>query len=178
MENAVRELLQEYKVKSPAELPFNFTAWRLQKLEDIDHEVFDHHFGALRAAYLSQRRIQDALGIFAPVLPLRSISMALSGTDLLHHDRYTSSAEDHRRTMVTKMNDYLRSAGTPQSGQGVPGTAGEAVFATVSPFTYTQPSLAEVLNEYKVALMLLAAWAVVAVGLGLAAVGRLRPGQQ
>jgi ABC-2 type transport system permease protein len=174
----VRELLRQYNVDSPAKLPIYFPAVRMQKLEDLDHEVFDHHFNALRAAYRDQRRLQDGFGIVAPLLPLESLSMGLAGTDLLHHDAFTRAAEDHRRLMVEKMNGYLGKAAVDLNGKSDSSnymTADEAVFAIVPPFAYRPPSLAEVMGEYAPDLGLLAAWFLASVLLAAAAVRRLRP---
>jgi ABC-2 type transport system permease protein len=161
----VRELLQQYGVKSPPELPVYFPAIRMQKLEELDHEVFDHHYNALRDTYLAQRRVQDALGLFTPTLALKSVSMGLAGSDLLHHDTYTRAAEAFRRDMVAKMNGYLAKAAVDLNGVSNSSnymTADEAVFAIVPPFDYAPPSLGEVLAEYGPALALVLAWLLAA----------------
>lgn len=173
----VKELLVQYNVKSPPELPVYFPAIRMQKLEELDHEVFDHHYNGLRASYMAQRRLQDEIGLVAPLLPLRSISMGLSGSDLLHHDAYTRSAEEFRRNMVAKMNGYLSKAAVSLNGVSNSSnymTADEQVFAIVPPFDYTQPSLSEVLNEYRTALLILALWLVASIAAALTAITRMR----
>ena len=88
-----------------------FVAVRLQKLEEYDYPVFDQHFG-IYPGFLRTRnaacRTNSAL--LAPTLPLRSISMALSGTDMIQHVKFMTDAETYRRNMVVKMNDYLSKA--------------------------------------------------------------------
>lgn len=174
----VRELMTQYGVDNPTKLPIYFPAVRMQKLEDLDHEVFDHHFNNLRASYLAQRRMQDSFGVVAPMLPLKSLSMGLSGTDLLHHDTFTRAAESHRRNMVEKMNGYLGKAAVDLNGKSNSSnymTADEAVFAIVPPFEYAPPSLKDVLDEYGADLAILGAWTLASILLAAAAVRRLRP---
>jgi ABC-2 type transport system permease protein len=173
----VRELMTQYNVDSPMKLPMYFPAMRMQKLEELDHVVFDHHYNALRETYMAQRRFQDGLGIFAPLLPLKSISTGLAGSDLLHHDRYTQSAEAHRRSMVEKMNGYLSKAAVDLNGVSNSSnymTADEAVFAIVPPFEYAAPSLREVVSEYASALAILGAWVLASIFLASLAVTRVR----
>ncbi|MBL8645332.1 MAG: DUF3526 domain-containing protein, partial [Rhodospirillaceae bacterium] len=173
----VRDLMKEHNVDNPTKLPMYFPAVRMQKLEELDHEVFDHHYNSLRDTYMSQRRLQDAFGVIAPLMPLKSISMGLAGSDLLHHDRYTRSAEEFRREMVAKMNGYLSKAAVDLNGVSNSSnymTADEAVFSIVPPFKYTPPSFSEVFNEYKSALAILGAWLLASIVFALAAVGRVR----
>jgi ABC-2 type transport system permease protein len=173
----VRELMKEYNVDSPMKLPMYFPALRMQKLEEFDHVVFDHHYNALRNTYMAQRRFQDGLGLLAPLLPLKSVSMGLAGSDLLHHDTYTRAAEVHRRVMVERMNGYLSKAAVDLNGVSNSSnymTADEEVFAIVPPFAYTPPGLREVVTEYAGALLILAAWVLASIVLAAAAVGRVR----
>jgi ABC-2 type transport system permease protein len=173
----VRDLMKEYNVDNPTKLPMYFPAVRMQKLEEFDHEVFDHHYNGLRNTYRDQRRLQDAFGILAPLMPLKSLSMGLSGSDLLHHDRYTRSAEEHRRMMVSRMNSYLSKAAVDLNGVSNSSnymTADEKVFAIVPPFEYTPPTLAEVINEYGSAFLILAAWVLASILFAAISVSRAR----
>ena len=68
----------------------------------------------MRDTYLEQRRLQDSLGVVAPTLPLRSISMGLAGTDLVQQAKFMADAETFRHDMVFKMNDYLSKAAAQQ----------------------------------------------------------------
>jgi ABC-2 type transport system permease protein len=173
----VRDLMKDYNVDSPMKLPMYFPALRMQKLEELDHVVFDHHYQGLRATYLAQRRFQDTLGVFAPVLPLKSVSMGLAGSDLLHHDAYTVAAETHRRMMVERMNGYLSKAAVDLNGVSNSSnymTADEEVFAIVPPFAYSPPTLGAVWNEYGAAFAVVVAWLLAAVLAATLAVGRMR----
>lgn len=180
-----KQLLKKYGVKTTAELPIYWVSTSMQKLEEMDHEIYDHYYNGLNDAYSAQRRVQDNLGLLAPVLPLSSISMGLSGTDLLHQETFTGAAEKHRRMMVEKMNSYLSkmavgfNANLAQTGNVSMETnvlvANEAVFKQVPRFHYDPPSLAKVLGEYRNGFAILIGWLLGSIALAAFAVSRLRP---
>lgn len=180
-----KELLAKYNVETTADLPIYWVSTSMQKLEEMDHEIYDHYYNGLKTDYTAQRRTQDVLGVLAPVLPLSSISMALAGTDLAHQDAFTGAAEQHRRLMVEKMNGYLSEMAVEfNANQALTGNvsleanvlvAGEEVFKLVPPFHYDPPSLAKVLREYSLGFGVLAAWLLGSIVLAVVAVGRLRP---
>ncbi len=171
-----KELFKEYGVTSVGELPMYFVAVRLQKLEEYDYPVFDQHYSMIRDSYAAQRRVQDKVGIAAPTLPLRSISMALSGTDLIQHVKFMTDAETYRRNMVVKMNDYLSKASvhlneTYSSSNYM--RADEEVFAIVPPFEFEPPELSAMIDEHRGNFVLLALWLAAAIGLALFAANRI-----
>lgn len=173
-----KTLLKEYGVDKPADLPMYFVAVRLQKLEEYDYPVFDQHYGAIRDAYAAQRRVQDRLGVLAPTLPLRSISMAISGTDLIQHVKFMSDAETYRRNMVVKMNDYLSKASVHLNATFSSSNymkADEEVFAIVPPFVFEPPKLGAMLAEHRNNFILLALWLAAAIGLAISAANRISP---
>lgn len=170
------ETLRKYNVSRVEDLPVYWTAMRMQKLEEIDQPVFDQHYGAVRDTYVAQSRLQDRLGLVAPTLPLRSISMALAGTDLVVQTKFMADAEKFRHDMVFKMNDYLSRAAANLNGSNSASNfmiANEDVFAIVPPFRYEPPALGATIREQAGNLGLLGLWLAVAVGLAWAATNRM-----
>ena len=171
-----KELFKQYNVDKVADLPVYFVAVRLQKLEEYDYPVFDEHYGRVRASYNDQRRLQDGIGIVAPTLPLRSISMGLSGTDLIQHVKFMDDAETFRRNMVVKMNDYLSKAAVNLNATFSASNymvADEEVFAIVPPFEFEPPALDEVIAEHRSNFVALLLWFAASIGLALLAVNRM-----
>ncbi|TDJ48355.1 MAG: DUF3526 domain-containing protein [Gammaproteobacteria bacterium] len=171
-----KQLLKEYGVSKPADLPMYFVAVRLQKLEEYDYPVFDQHYGMIRDAYAEQLRVQDRLGVLAPTLPLRSISRAISGTDSIQHVKFMSDAETFRRNMVLKMNDYLSKASVHLNATFSSSNymrADEEVFAIVPPFVFEPPKLSAIITEHRSNFMLLALWLAAAIGLAVFAANRI-----
>jgi ABC-2 type transport system permease protein len=170
------ETLRKYNVSRVEDLPVYWTAMRMQKLEEVDQPVFDQHYGTVRDTYVAQRRLQDQLGLVAPTLPLRSISMALAGTDLVVQTKFMADAENFRHDMVFKMNDYLSRAAANLNGRNSASNfmiANEDVFAIVPPFRYEPPALGATIREQIGNLGLLGLWLAVAVGLAWAAANRM-----
>jgi ABC-2 type transport system permease protein len=171
-----KELFKEHGVDNVADLPMYFVAVRLQKLEEYDYPVFDQHFGMIRTAYAEQRRTQDRFGVAAPTLPLRSISMALSGTDFVQHVKFMNDAETYRRNMVVKMNDYLSKASVHLNASFSSSNymkADEEVFAIVPPFEFEPPALSDTLAEHRGNFIMLVIWLAVAIGLAVISVNRI-----
>jgi ABC-2 type transport system permease protein len=166
------EMFRKYNVTRVEDLPVYWTAVRMQKLEELDQPVFDQHYGAVRDSYVAQRRLQDRIGVVAPSLPLRSISMGLAGTDLVQHTRFMEDAERFRHNMVFRMNDYLSKAAADLNGVNTASNfmiANEEVFAIVPPFRYEPPTLDATLGEQTGNFALLGLWLAAAVGLALMA---------
>jgi ABC-2 type transport system permease protein len=171
-----KELFEEHGVDNVADLPMYFVAVRLQKLEEYDYPVFDQHYAMIRDSYAAQRRVQDRLGLLAPTLPLRSISMAVSGTDLIQHVKFMSDAETYRRNMVVKMNDYLSKASVHLNASFSSSNymrADEEVFAIVPPFEFEPPQLDAMIAEHRNNFIVLFLWLVAAIGLAVVAVNRI-----
>lgn len=172
------EMYRKYGVRRVEDLPFYWTAVRMQKLEELDQPVFDQHYGAVRDAYTAQQGLQDGLGLVAPTLALRSLSTGLSGTSLLEHAKFSADAETFREEMVAKMNGYLAKAATNLNGVNDATNymiANEDVFAIVPPYRYEPPPLAASVAAQLPNLARLTLWFVVALGLAWLAVARLEP---
>ena len=173
-EQESKAIFAEYGAESIAELPVYVGALRLQKFEEYDFPVFEQHYGQLRDSYTSQRRLQDRIGVVAPTLPLRSLSMALAGTDLIRHVNFADAAEAYRRDMVLKVNNYLGEAAASLNAGGGVLIADEAVFAMVPPFEFESQGLRATLAEHAGNFIALMLWLAAALGLALWAVRRLK----
>jgi ABC-2 type transport system permease protein len=170
------ELFKKYNINSIAELPVYWPATRMQKLEELDHPIFDLHFGTIKDDYTAQRRIQDRIGVVAPTLPLRSISMGLSGTDLIQHIKFLEDGEAYRRNMVAQMNGYLSKAAASMNATFSSSNymrADEKVFGIVPPFEFDPPSLSATLREHRSNFAMLVLWFAAALTLALLAINRM-----
>ena len=168
---ARQALLEEYQVTDMQELPVSWTGEMLQTLEEIDFEVFDHHFLGLQDTYLAQQRITDRIGLVAPMMVLRTLSMGLAGTDLLHHFQFVNTAENVRRDMVTKMNADIKN--NSRTGQFY--VADGTIFSAVQEFesVYQPPPLDVLMTEYRWNWVVLLLWLAGSFWLARRAVARL-----
>ncbi len=120
-----------------------------------EDEVFEHHVHALMEVLSAEERFQRVAAWFSPVLAIRSLSMALSGTDFQHHRDFAAQAEVYRRALVDRLNrDFAENAGTA----GWDYKAGKALWERAPRFEYTPPSLSTTLETQRMALMALGAW--------------------
>ncbi|TVR56100.1 MAG: DUF3526 domain-containing protein [Gemmatimonadales bacterium] len=100
-------VLASYGVDDPAELPFNYAGLSLQSGEEYANLVFDRRFGDLARRVEGQLELHRRMGFLAPHLSVRSLSMALTGTDPAHHERYAAAAEGHRRLIQRILNEDI-----------------------------------------------------------------------
>jgi ABC-2 type transport system permease protein len=154
LERRRQELLRQYNAPSMDVVPINFSGVSLQEGEEHGNEVFDRHYGRLFDTYESQNRALQWSGLAAPMLPIRSLSMALAGADLAHHQDFVVAAESYRRDIQRSMNDDIARNARP----GVAYVAGSELWATVPEFTYELPGTWWALQRTAPSLGLLLAW--------------------
>jgi ABC-2 type transport system permease protein len=148
------ELMRRHNTTSMDAVPINFSGISLQEGEEHGNEVFDRHFGRLFSIYDQQNRVYQMSGVAAPLLPMRTLSMALAGTDFAHHREFVGAAEDYRRMMQRVMNGDIAEHAKP----GVVYTAGRGLWASVPDFQYDAPGAGWVLSQNVMSLTLMAAW--------------------
>ena len=166
-----RELLEEYSVESVDQLPLNFTAVFLQRLEEQDAPIFDYHHGRLWQTYEAQRRLQQLASILSPAIAIRQISMAMAGTDPYAQRHFTVAAEKYRRDFVGQLNGIQATQGAGTRFYVAPGDT----WNTVAEFHYEPPAVNEVLHRHLTDLAMLLFWALAPLALALLFARRLRP---
>lgn len=116
-----RELEQRYLVMygvgSVAELPLDFGGVVMQADEEYGNQVWDVHYGRLQGLMGQQAQVLQLFSFVNPYQALRSLSMALSGTDLFHDIDFQRQAEAHRRWLIAALNrEHAHGGG--RTGQG------------------------------------------------------------
>jgi ABC-2 type transport system permease protein len=154
LERLRQELMQRHNVTSIDAVPINFSGISLQEGEEHANEVFDRHYGRLFDIYGAQNRVVQWAGLAAPMLPMRSLSMALAGTDFMHHRDFVIAAETYRRDIQRVMNGDIARNSRP----GVAYVANSDLWAKVPEFTYDLPRASWALRQTAPSLMLLLAW--------------------
>jgi ABC-2 type transport system permease protein len=152
------EVLKTFNVTSIDAAPINFSGISLQEGEEHGNEVFDRHYGALFDTFERQNATYQMGGYLAPLVAVRSLSMALAGTDFAHHRHFVQAAEDYRRSIQRVMNDDIMRS----SRAGVPYVAGPDLWSRVQAFEYRTPGAAWALRTQIFSLAALSAWAAIA----------------
>lgn len=153
------ELMRRYNVTTMDAVPVNFRGISLQEGEEHGNEVFDRHFGRLFATYAQQNRVLQWAGVAAPLLPIRTLSMGLAGTDFDHHQAFVEAAEAHRRMMQRVLNGDI----VDNSKPGEVYLAGAELWQRIPDFVYEAPGASWALARNGVSLGLMAAWLAAAV---------------
>jgi ABC-2 type transport system permease protein len=153
------------------DLPINFQGIVFSIQEQLGNEVFDLHYGALNGILDAQQNVHEVFGLLSPVLPLRLISMELSGTSLSHQLSFTNQAENYRREFIEQMNQDITYNSSPGQADY---RAGADLWEKVRPFEYEQPTLTASLSRLGPALMVLFLWLAAAVLAAVIAARRLK----
>jgi ABC-2 type transport system permease protein len=125
-----RRLLAEYRVRTAAELPVSTWGVTLYEREVESTARYNAVFAQVFDAYARQQRVVDVISLVVPPLALRTLSMAVAGTDTAHYRHFAEAAESYRFAMVQAMNTVavrvpaLRGLPRPQLDDGPSSTHG------------------------------------------------------
>ena len=165
-------LLQEYGVDSVEDLPVNLSGITLQASEEFGNDVYDHSYTELWDTFERQSRVHESLAVVAPLLAVRALSMGLAGTDIEQHRHFATAAETYRRDMMAAMNGDL----AQNSRTGETYLAGDELWASVPPLDYEAPTLAWVLGNRTVSMLMLGLWLLGALSAAVAGARRAEVG--
>jgi len=172
MEQFKRDVLKKYGVDSTDKLPVNYTGLTLEKNEENGAVVFDRHYNDLWDRFGRQSRTQQRASIAAPLLAVRSLSMALAGTDFDQHRHFATAAETYRRFFVGKLNGDV--AAHPVN-RGSPYTRGSDLWAQIPAFHYEAPGLSHILRQQAWSIGILVLWCAAAMVFAAASVRKIQP---
>lgn len=158
LERRTAALLAEYQVASVDALPIAFSGISLQEGEEHGNEVFDRHYGRLFDLYERQNGVTALVGLAAPLLAVRSLSMGLAGTDFQQHRHFLTAAEDYRRGIQRTLNGAI----ARNTRKGELYLAGRELWDQVAPFEYEAPPTSWVIANHATSLAVLGGWLLVA----------------
>ncbi|WP_343486422.1 DUF3526 domain-containing protein [Allomuricauda sp. d1] len=149
------KVLKEHGVDSLHQLPFNFDAYRMQKGEEHEAEVYFKHYNYLKDQFANQNRVYRTLATLSPYLPTRFMSMALAHTDYTTHWDFADAAENYRIASQKFLNDNF----AENSEYGNWAYQADASFWKQLPaFEYDPPELRTVLAKNASNLGILGIW--------------------
>lgn len=161
------QMLKKYGVARVEDLPYSFIGLALQADEEHGFKVFDEHYGALRRAHDRQNRLQQMAGLLSPYIAIRSVSAALSGTDIDFFQDFAAAGEAYRRNLVRVMNDNLmrETAGQSNFAAEWQYKGSKELWAKVPPFDFDAPALGTILQRNVLPLGALILWMIAGVAL-------------
>lgn len=167
-----QQLLARYGVEKVEDLPVNFTGIALNAGEEFGAKVFDKHYAELWREYYAQENIHRLAGIVSPLMPARSVSMGLAGTDLAHNEHFATAVEQYRRDFNRYLNSYFAEYSTTKQGYSY--FVNREVWDASPKFVYAAPDTNWVLSRQALNLGLLCVWCFGALGLAVFAAGRMK----
>lgn len=141
---AMKEFIEKNRDES-GKLPGNFRVLLMQESERQTNLVHDIHFGGLWDLMEAQDEVVTWAGLAAPLLGLRSASVALAGTDFTHHRHFSVAAENHRREFIRMLNNSQ-------------GASGRKLWEKLPPFLYQPPPLSQAVSAAMPGLIVLCLW--------------------
>ena len=150
-----KQVLAEYNVDSLHQLPFNFDAYRMQKGEEHEAEVYYKHYNYLKQQYANQSNIYKSLAVISPYLPTRFVSMAFAQTDYATHWDFADAAENYRISVQKFLNDDF--AQNAEYGDWAY-QADASFWKSLPGFDYTPPKFDSILSRNKYNLLILSTW--------------------
>ena len=151
---STQELLDQYNVENAEDLPINAIGVFLQKSEAYGNQIFDRNYGALWNTFERQGYVHEALAVTAPLLAVRTLSMGLAGTDVEQHRHFAAAAEEYRRDLVQRLNVDM----TENSRAGEVYLAAADFWSQMPPFRYDAPTVAWVLQNRALSLLVMGLW--------------------
>ncbi|AEP13768.1 DUF3526 domain-containing protein [Chloracidobacterium thermophilum] len=149
-------LLAQYNARRLEDLPINPAGLLMQESEEHSNQVYAHHYARLWSAFERQVALHNAAAVVAPVLAVRSLSMALAGTDVFHHLDFADAAERYRQPLIKTLNEDWAYNSTLATDETY--VADTRLWTSVQPFTYTPPPLTLALKRQWLALAWLGGW--------------------
>ena len=98
------KVLARYGVTRVEDLPVNYRGLLAIEGERLTADLFETYAARQFALEREQGAITTSFGLLSPAIALRSLSMALSGTDLEGHRRFLQQAEAYRYAIVQQLN--------------------------------------------------------------------------
>ncbi|MCK0160004.1 ABC transporter permease [Allomuricauda sp. F6463D] len=159
-----QEVLAEHGVDSIHKLPFNFDAYRMQKGEEHEAEIYFKHYNYLKEQYSKQTNLYQSLAVVSPYLPTRFLSMAIAKTDYTAHWDFSDTAEDYRIATQKFLNDNF----AQNSSYGEWSYQADAdLWSKLPKFSYEPPELSAILSTNVSSLWILGAWITISFSLFL-----------
>ena len=136
-------------------LPLGKWGAALRVDDEAGYGMLDQAFGRLWDTFERQQRLQQFVGVVAPVTALRGFSMGLAGTDFSQHREFSTAAEAQRRTIQDIVSDDLIRNADPLGNAHFTYKAGPELWASVPQFQYQAPSVGFALAHHWPSLALL-----------------------
>lgn len=134
-------LLNKYGVDTINDVPIGVNAARRLFRDSYADGVYEKHFNRLWQLYYQQEKVLHIAAVLTPVLAIRSISIALSGSSLEDQKHFEIVSEKYRREVNTNIDkwDLKHTHGNVSYEQQY---SDEQLWQRINKFNYTPKNLA------------------------------------
>lgn len=150
-----KDVLSEYGVDSLHQLPFNFSAYRMQKGEEYQASIYKNNYAKLKELFEKQTATYNTLSLISPFLPARFLSMGIARTDYHSHWSFTDASEEYRIATQKFLNENL-ATNTKYGERGY--LANAETWKKLPKFEYQPQELAAVLKQQRLSVIALLIW--------------------
>lgn len=165
-------VLNDYGAARVEDLPVNFRGLLAIEGEKLTSQLFDTYAAKQFHQQQQQGRIAAAFALASPAVALKSLSMALAGTDLDGHRRFLMQAEAYRFEIVQQLNRLQAEAITFADDEARNRDPGAARRVRIDPhhwhdvpdFRYRPATFAQTLQAAGPGLGFLLLWTLAAAG--------------
>jgi ABC-2 type transport system permease protein len=98
-------LLKAHDVDSTHKLPFNYGGYIMREGERLSAEIYQKHQIKLIQVYQKQQNLIKLTAPLNPLIAIKNISMALSGTDYIAYNDFQNQVEKYRYHLAQTMNE-------------------------------------------------------------------------
>lgn len=175
------KVLAQYGVSKVEDLPVNYRGLLAMEGEKLTSGLFDKYAAEQFSAQRAQGNTALGFALASPAIAMRSLSMALAGTDLDGHRRFLQQAEAYRFAIIQQLN-RLQAEALTYADDGNRNSDPDAArrvridpehWHDVPDFTYRGASASERLQAALPGAAILLFWLVLAVAALRTAVRRL-----
>jgi ABC-2 type transport system permease protein len=155
----IAETLERYGVGRIEDLPVGYAGIMLKGSDAHYEAVFERHFARLHAVHRRQEAWQHVLSVAGPIVAVRSLGQAWSGTDLTHTQHFLDAAERYRRLFVEATNDAIVKGTT---GTGWDLRMDRDYWASIPEFRYEPPAPWWAVQQHGISAAVLGGWLMAA----------------
>jgi ABC-2 type transport system permease protein len=169
-------LLLAYGVDSVQQLPFNYSGFVMREGERLSATLYNKHLKTLLQIYEDQNRLNRLTAWVNPYTAIRTISMALSGTDFSSYVHFQNQAEAYRYQLAQTMNElqmkYIGNE-TPKPGEKSPSIS-RAHWQEFPDFIYRFQSVRSAIQREAWSIAALLLWGAASVILTIIVSGKIK----
>ena len=149
-------LMDEYNVETVEAIPTSVAGHTLLEAERDETAVYRDQIEMVQGVYAAQEEVMQLGAVLSPVLAIQIVSMGFAGSDYLHHRHFVAAAEEYRYTFVQQLNQDMGDEGASWDYR-----IGRELWEQIPAFTYEPPTVAAIVGQYTMSIILLVGWTVV-----------------